>query len=120
MFAELKERAPEEIDRELDQIYELRPSLVEQKNFPGNIIANMLNKKLKEDILRHSFDNPIEYDGFRIKILRELPKQILTGRKVYKKLTDKLKKQNLGLRWELPKGLSFMYKGRRKVITAIE
>lgn len=51
--------------------------------------------------------------------MRELPRQVLTERKSFRKLTDKLK-NNIRFRWELPIGISFTYEGERKMITSKE
>lgn len=51
-------------------------------------------------------------NGKRVFIMRELPKQILTERKQFKKLTYKMKAKDIKFRWELPKGLfQFWRKG---------
>lgn len=70
--------------------------------------------------MRQNFKNPIEYEGSRVKIMRQLPKQILTEKKAFKKLTDKLRGKNIGFRWELPKGLSFVHGGSRKMIMTVD
>lgn len=92
----------------------------DQRNYTSDVIVNVLTRKLKEEILRQGIKNPIEYKGKKIRILRELPRQVLMERKIYKKLTEKLFKKNIRFRWELPRGLSFEYKEEKKLIVTEE
>lgn len=42
---------------------------------------------------------------------------MVDSRKIFKLLTDKLKKLKIRFRWEIPMGLHFFYKGKRKLVT---
>lgn len=86
-------------------------------NLPQDVIANVLSKTLKEEILRQSYTKPIEYRNKKVLIMKELPKQLIEDRRTYKKLVDILKGKDKRFRWELPTGLSFVFKGQRKYIT---
>lgn len=108
IFSELIERPAEEINRELDQVYRLRYRLTEQRNYTSDIIVNLLTRRLKDEIFLKSMMNPIECDGKKIRILKD--------RKIFRKLTEKLYKENVRFKWELPHGLSFMYKEERRMI----
>lgn len=46
-------------------------------------------------------------------IMREMPRQVILQRKSFKRLIEKLKKKNVRFRWELPIGVSFVFKGER-------
>lgn len=120
IFSELVERLLEEIDRELDQVYRLKFRIAEQRKYTSDVLVNVLTRRLKEEILRQSILNPIEYNGKKVRILRKLPRQVLWDRKIYRKLTEKLIKKNKRFRWELPNGLSFVFKEERKLITTEE
>lgn len=117
MFAELTEKSMEEIDKGLDQVFRLRSKFIKRENTTQDVMVIVLSKKLKNKILRQSYLNPIESNGKRVLILRELPRQVILQRKGFKILPDKLKAKNMRFRWELPSGLNLMFKGERKIIT---
>lgn len=51
--------------------------------------------------------------------MKELPKEVISARKNYKKLTEKLNLENTRYRWEIPEGLSFTYKSKRVIVKTI-
>lgn len=106
IFVECTERSPEEIEKELDQIYRLKSLYSEQKKIPKDVPVNFLTKKLKDEKIKQSFLNLIEYKGKKVLIRRELPKQVILESKRFRKLTDKLRGGNLRFRWEFPMGVS--------------
>lgn len=116
ILAELIELKPIEIDKSLDQIFSLRASYRNKDKGPRDVLVNVLSKKLKDEIVQQSLQSPIEYNGKKVVILRELPRQIITEREKIKKLTDNLKKKGVRFRWELPAGLSFTYGTARHTI----
>lgn len=84
------------------------------------MIVQLLTKRMREDILRKHCKNPLEIDGKRIIIMKELSRQVLQERKKYRKLTEKLRLKNIRYRWELPEGLSFNFQDRRINIKTTE
>lgn len=76
--------------------------------------------KVKEKIFRLSQQNSIEYKKKKIRVLRELPRQIITERKKYREFTDKLKKMGIRFRWEIPSGLNFTYDNAQQRILSTE
>lgn len=110
------EKSAEEVDKGLDQVYRLKARYAEREGKVQDIIVNLLTRRMKEDILKLSFENPINYKGKRVIIMRELPRDVIMQRKKLKKLVDSLRKKDVKFRWELPIGLSFMFHGRHTVI----
>lgn len=51
LVAELLEKNPEEIDKGLDQIFRLRPKLLDRGKLPEDVIINVLSKTLKDEII---------------------------------------------------------------------
>lgn len=86
MFVEVIEKSFEEIDKGLDQVFRLRSRFNRWENTPRDIMVSVLSKKLKDEILRQSYQNPIEYKDRRVMILMELPKQVIMQRKYSKSL----------------------------------
>lgn len=116
ILAELLEKSPELIDANLDQIYRLRLRFAEKEGVPRDVIVNTTTKKLKEEILRQCYENPIEYKGRKVIIMKELPRQVILQRKKFKKLIEVLKKKKIRFRWELPEGVTFIFKDKRTTI----
>lgn len=58
-------------------------------------------------ILAKHFHEPMEVSGKRIKIWKELPKEVIHERKNYKKLIDKLNLEKIHYRWDLSQGVCF-------------
>lgn len=105
------EEQEEALEDELDLVYRVNSSFAEKK-LPRDVIAQFVTSRMKEDILQQ-FKSPLEIDGKRILILKEIPRKALALRKKYRTLTEALSKQNIKFRWELPEGVSFQYKGTR-------
>lgn len=42
-----------------------------------------------------------------------MPREVFKQRKEFKKLTDKLKSEQIRFRWEIPCGLGFMYNNKK-------
>lgn len=61
----------------------------------------------KEEILRQSYDNPVEYKGGKVMIMRELSRQVIAQRKTFKELTEKLKKKKCKIQVGDPIGCKF-------------
>lgn len=83
-------------------------------------MVQLISRKVREDILNRSYSDPMEFDGKKIKILKELPKRLITSRKDYRPLSEKLKNCKMRFRWEVPEGLSFFFKGKRWMVTNLE
>lgn len=107
------EKMPEEVDKGLDLIYRLKSRYVERQGISQDVVINCVSKILKEELLKQIYDNPIEYKDKRVMIMTELPRQVILQRKTFKGLIEKLKKKNVRFRWELPLGVSFVFKGGR-------
>lgn len=73
-----------------------------------------------EELLTKLYKDPPEYEGKTVKVLKELPKKVIESRKQFKQIVEKLKKLKICFRWEIPVGLSFFFKGKRKWITDME
>lgn len=118
LFAEYLEEQPEEISYNLDMVYRVNSKYATQNNLPRDVVVQITSKKIKEEIeiWAKSFKEPLEKEGKTIRILKELPKIVIENRKDFKPLTDKLKKLRVRYRWEIPFGLSFFFKGKRKLI----
>lgn len=55
-------------------------------------MVKFLAKKMKEEIVVKSYKEPLELEGQSIKILKEFSKKVIDNMKIFKPLTDKLKK----------------------------
>lgn len=97
----------DEIESFIDQIYRLKPRKPEREGWTNNVIVNLFSKRIKEEIIKAWYENPIEYKGEKVLILRELPRQVVQFRKNMRRLTEKRMKKNIRFRWELPMGLAF-------------
>lgn len=60
---------------------------------------------MRDQILAKHYQNPLEVQGKRITIMKELPKEVVQKRRDYKKLTDKLRPEDIRYRWEIPESL---------------
>lgn len=47
----------------MDQIFRLRSLYAEQRKVPKDILVNFIMKKMKDEIWKLHFTNPIEYTG---------------------------------------------------------
>lgn len=88
ILSELTEKGSDEIQIGLDQVYRLKSKYAGRQEFPQDVIINCLSKTLKEEVLKQSYDNPIEVKGKRVSIMKELPRQVLLQRKMFKNLMD--------------------------------
>lgn len=91
LLVELLDVKSTDIDKGLDQVYRLKTTFVRRDSIPkdiNHIIVNVLSRKPKDEIMKQSLLNPIEYKGKKILVLRELPRQVIMDSKKFRKLTD--------------------------------
>lgn len=81
ILSELLEKSEEEVDKGLDQVFRLRSRYAEREGIPQDVMVNVLTQRMKEEILRQSYENPIEFKGKRVIIMRELPREVIVQRK---------------------------------------
>lgn len=67
-------------------------------------------------ILAKQYQEPMEILEKRIKIWKELPRDLINQRKEYRQLIDRLRHEQVWYRWEIPRGVSFMYNQKRYLI----
>lgn len=108
IIAELVELPLNEVARECDDIYRVNSDFARQKNLPRDIILKVLTHKMWDLIFASHYREPVEVQGKKIKIWRELPKEVIKQRKEMKQLTDRLRLEQIKYRWEVPRGISFM------------
>lgn len=73
---------------------------------------------MKEDIVKQQYSSSLKVEE-KIIIMKELPRKMVQDRKVFKKLTVKLKQKDIRFRWEIPQGMSFTYREVTRTITTI-
>lgn len=78
-----------------------------------DIIIKAITHKMKNLILAEHYQEPLEVLGKRIKIWKELPKEIIQRRKDFKQLVEKLRQEQVCYRWEVPHGISFLYENKK-------
>lgn len=116
IFAEFMDDQGDAFEDELDLAYRVNSSFAEKKKLPRYIIVQFVTSRTKEEFLWNKYKTPLEIDGKRILILKEIPRKALALRKKYHKLVDTLTKHNIKFRWDLPEGITFQYKGTRQTI----
>lgn len=119
-IAELLGEPPKDLNFNFNSVYRVNSNYALQKKLPRDVVAQVTSKKLKEDILNKTYKEPLEWEGKKIKILKELPREVINRRKNYKPLTEKLKNYKIRFRWEIPEGLSFFLKGTRRNVMNLE
>lgn len=117
LFAEYLAKLYEEVALNLNSVYRVNSKFAVQNLLPRDAVVQFTNKKMKKEIISKSFKEPLELEGKSIKVLKELPKKVIDSRKTFRPLSDKLKKMKIRFKWEIPIGVSFFFKGKRKIVT---
>lgn len=120
VLAEFLEKTPEETDGLCDEIYRVNSDFARDKKLPRDVIIKVLTNKMRNLILTKNTEEPMEVMGKRIKIWKELPKEVFQQRKKFKQLTEKLIQRKIRFRWEILRGVSFMFEGQRWIIKTEE
>lgn len=108
MLAELLEISTDEVQKEIEEIYRINSEFARIKNLPRDVIIKVTSYKIRDLILSRHFQEPLESQGKKVKIWKELPREVLQQRKSFRQLVEKLKKDQVRFRWELPVGISFI------------
>lgn len=83
------------------------------------MIVQFVAKKMKEDILKEQYNDPMKIESQTI-IMKELLRKMVQDRKLFKKLTGhETKKKKKRFRWEIPQGMSFTHRDIRRTITTV-
>lgn len=120
MLAEYLGEQTEGVAFNLDTVYRVNSNDAVQNKLPRDVVVRFTSGKMKEDIFLKSYNDPLEKEGKTVRVLKELPRKVMEGRKQFKPLVDKLKRLKIKFRWEIPVDLSFFFKGKRKIITESE
>lgn len=120
LIVDLVQRPPEEIDKNCYGIYRVNSEFARQKNIPRDVIVKVTTRKLIDEILDKQFKEPLHNKGKVIRILKELPKDVLQMRRNYRKITERLSSEHNRYRWQIPEGLSFIWKGKRVLIKSVD
>lgn len=113
ILAEFLEISAEEVESKCDDIYRVNSEFARRKNLPRDVIVKLLTHNLRDSIFARHYQEPLEIAGKKIKIWRELPKVMIKQRKEYKQLVEKLRSEQIRYRWEMPRGISFMYNSKK-------
>lgn len=109
----------EDVTFNVDSVDRVNSSHASLHQLP-RVVVHLISKKMKEDIMAKSFKETLEIEGKTVKILRELHKKATNSRKEFKPLADKLKKLKIRFQWEIPRGVSFFFKNKRKFVSDLE
>lgn len=101
IISEFLEMPPDEVERECDIIYRVNSDFARQKKLLRDIVVKMTTCKMRDLILAKQYQEPMEISGKRIKIWREMPRDLIIQRKEYRQLTDKLRQEQVRYRWEI-------------------
>lgn len=93
---------------------------VAKKDKPRDCLIILRYKQEKDNILGLHFKNPLVIQGKTAEIFRDIPKQLLDLRTIYKDLARLLRNNTIPYRWEFPQGLSFNLKGKKVRIRTAE
>lgn len=113
ILSEFLEMPQSEVEQECDEIYRVNSEFAHIRKLPRDIIVKVLNHTMRDAILNKQYHEPMEISGKRIKIWKELPKDVIQQRKEFKQLLDRLRLEQIQYRWEIPRGISFSYDGKR-------
>ncbi|XP_048343025.1 uncharacterized protein LOC125427530 [Sphaerodactylus townsendi] len=116
---EIWDMEEKEVKREIDRLYRVNSRVARDKKLPRDIILSCVRKCLRDEVLRFHSRQPLQIDGKRLIILKEVPLSIQRRRKDYKLLTDMLRSNNITFRWIIPEGISFMLEGKRHNILTV-
>lgn len=120
IISEMVEIAKEKLEKEIEEIYRINSEFACIKKLPRDVIIKVTSYKLRDLILSRYFQEPPEVAGKKIKIWKELPREVIQQRKNLKPLVEKLKQEQISFRWELPVGISFMLNSKKIMIRTIE
>lgn len=113
IISEFLEMSVEEVEKDCVDIYKVNSDFARQKNLPRDIIVKVVSHKLRDMIFSKQYQEPLEVSGKKIKIWREFPKEVVKQRKEFKLLTDSLRREQIRYRWEIPRGVSFLYNKKK-------
>lgn len=75
-------------------------------------MVRVMTHKMRDAIFSEQYQEPLEIGGKRIKIWKELPRDLIKQRREFKQIVDKLRQEQTRYRWKVPRGISFMYSNK--------
>ena len=91
-----------QMSREIAEIFRINSSFARRNKMPRDVHITFLRRKIKEDILKRSRENPLKIQGEEIVVLKQIPWKIQEIRKQYFFLTKKLNEKDINFRWIIP------------------
>lgn len=90
ILSEFLEIPQNELEKEVDEIYRINSEFTRIK-LPRDVIVKVTTYKMRDLILSQHFQEPLEILGKKVKIWKELPREVIQQRKNFKQLVEKLK-----------------------------
>lgn len=103
----------------MDLVYRINPRRrTNIRERPREIIIKFTKRKVR-DVLRLLEDKRREDQDKEVITLREILWKVRQKRLPYKELAAALRRVNIKYRWQIPKGIVFIYKTKRQNINSI-
>lgn len=83
LIADYLKKDVQEIRFQVDKTYRINSDYAHQKDLPRDIMVHFVTRSLKEELLRQQYKQPLEVEGEKTKIMRELPRKVLMLHKNY-------------------------------------
>ncbi|XP_062833653.1 trichohyalin-like [Anolis carolinensis] len=116
--AKMTQRSEEEMIENIEKVYRITTNYSRKHKVARDIIVHLARRNLREEILRSNSQNPQQYKGCKISILKEHPVSILVKRRKYNFLADELRKRDIHFEWERSEGMLVSYRDQRFWITS--
>lgn len=120
LLADFLQKSCEEIDNNCEVVYRVNSEFAKLKKLPRDVIIQLATKRLRDEILDRQTREPLMDKGKQVRIMKELPKQILQNRRNYRKLIEKLSTEHVRYRWLIPEGVNSFWKDKRIMIKSPE
>uniref|UniRef100_A0A2D4GSG4 L1 transposable element RRM domain-containing protein n=1 Tax=Micrurus corallinus TaxID=54390 RepID=A0A2D4GSG4_MICCO len=110
----------QKMEMEIDEIFRIHTTYARRHKLPREVHVRFVKKSIRDKILNKARDEPLQYKGKQLVVLKHIPRRVRDLRKQYHFLTSVLIKYNVNFRWLIPEGILVTWQEKKYRLDSLD
>uniref|UniRef100_A0A8C6VAK8 ADRM1 26S proteasome ubiquitin receptor n=1 Tax=Naja naja TaxID=35670 RepID=A0A8C6VAK8_NAJNA len=110
----------QKMEMEMDEIFRIHTIYARRHKLPREVHVRFVKKSIRDKILNKARDEPLQYKGKQLVVLKHIPRRVRDLRKQYHFLTSVLIKCNVNFRWLIPVGILVTWQKKKYRLDSLD
>ncbi|XP_070805241.1 myosin-6-like [Pituophis catenifer annectens] len=119
LIAGILQQDKDDIIKKLDEIYRVKTNYARRNKLPREVHVRFALRKVKDVVYNIVRDEPVNFKGKEVIVLKQVPKRVRDLRRDYRFLEIQLNKRSIPFRWLIPEGMLITWQGKRIKIDSL-